>query len=68
METITLPKSLVEAILKYLWDRPLSEAYDLFNQLSKAVHEQQGQPQQPAQQPQKLPAGQYLHRDQLVNQ
>lgn len=63
METITLPKSLVEAILKYLWERPMSEAYDLFNQLSKAVHDQHGQAQ--PQQAQRPPTGQHLHRDHI---
>jgi hypothetical protein len=65
MDTVTLPKALVESILKYLWDRPLSEAYDLFNQLSKAVHDQG---QAPPQQKQQQPTGQYLHRDQIMNQ
>lgn len=65
METVTLPKELVEQLLKYLWTRPLNEAYDLFNQLSQAVHAQSGQAQ-PQQKP--APVGQYLHRDQLMNQ
>lgn len=65
METVTLPKELVEQLLKYLWTRPLNEAYDLFNQLSQAVHTQSDQAQ-PQQKP--APVGQYLHRDQLLNQ
>lgn len=67
METVTLPKELVEQLLKYLWTRPLNEAYDLFNQLSQAVHAQSGQAQAQPQQ-KTTPVGQYLHRDQLMNQ
>lgn len=65
MKTIAVPNELVEALLAYLWSRPLSEAYDLFNRLSALVHEQAEQSSQankPAQ------AGGLLHRDQLMNQ
>lgn len=59
---IQVPKPLIQAILTYLWSRPLSEAYDLFNQLSALVEESQEQPPEKSTQD---PAGTLLHRDQI---
>lgn len=66
MKTVTVPNDLVEALLAYLWSRPMSEAYELFNRLSTCVQEQaQGTNQAPHT---AAPTGGLMHRDQLLNQ